>query len=183
MGKSKKRAGQRPYPVRSIRAEATMRPYPLRSSRAEATAADSVVDEAAEWQPSPAALARLEQLRAAPVVGEDGLTDADRAWLQEQMTTAGQGPNRAQRRAGQPEQIDVTVTWRGRDWRVHVDKANLSVDLLEWFEEGKTTLALRELLGQQQWIQFKAMQPGHVGLNEMFELLAQELGFTSAGES
>ncbi|MGJ3228921.1 hypothetical protein ACQEUV_26730 [Micromonospora aurantiaca (nom. illeg.)] len=167
----KKRAAQRPYPARTIRAEAT------------APAAGSPVDAAGEWQPSPAALARLEELRAAPAVGEDGLTDADRAWLQEQMATAGAGPNRAQRRAGQPEQIDVTVTWRDRPWRVHVDKANLSVDLLEWFEEGKTTLALRELLGPQQWIQFKAMQPGHPGLNEMFELLAQELGFTSAGES
>ncbi|MBM0205036.1 hypothetical protein JNW90_19760 [Micromonospora sp. STR1s_5] len=156
----------------------------IRTEAAAPAAAGVTLDEAAEWQPSPAALARVAQMRQPPPeIDADGLTAADREWVNQQMALAGQGPNRAQRRAGQPEQIDVTVTWRGRNWRVYVDKSNLSVDLLEWFEEGKTTLALRELLGAQQWVQFKAMQPGHTGLNEMFELLAQELGFTSAGES
>ncbi|QOC89882.1 hypothetical protein [Micromonospora craniellae] len=213
MGKnSKRRAGVRPHPVRTIRAEAT-RPAPVddvdvhyvqspmaaaRLSHLRQTAApelEDLADDEQEWadhyyEPSPAAIARLSQLRQTAAIGPDGLTDADRAWIEQQMAVGEParpapvvpGPNRAQRRAGQPEQIDVTVTWGGRPWRVHVDKSNLSVDLLEWFEEGKTTLALRELLGAQQWARFKAMQPGHHGLNEMFELLAKELGFTNAGE-
>ncbi|OKI52853.1 hypothetical protein [Micromonospora sp. CB01531] len=215
MGKSKNRRGTpRPYNSRAIRADAARpaaggpvleegagwRPSPaaqarlsqLRQTTAAAAAdesepsyagMDEVAMDEAGWQPSPAAQARLAQLRQPPDVDADGLTAADREWIDRQLALTGKGPNRAQRRAGQAEQIDVTVTWRGRPWRVHVDKNNLSVDLLEWFEEGKTTLALRELLGPQQWVQFKAMQPGHTGLNEMFELLAQELGFTSAGES
>ncbi|TDC02598.1 hypothetical protein E1091_00360 [Micromonospora fluostatini] len=176
---SKKNRRARPYPVGRIRAEATPPPAaPPVAVPAEASPAG--------WQPSPAALARLAQLQAPPPadVDEDGLTAADREWVDQQMRLAGQGPNREQRRAGgTQEQIDVTVTWRDRTWRVHVDKANLSVDLLEWFEEGRTTLALRELLGPQQWTAFKALKPGHTGLNAMFELLARELGFTSAGES
>lgn len=85
------------------------------------------------------------------------------------------------REAGQ--HISARIAWGGRTWSVEVDKDNLSVELLEAFEDGKTATGLRELLGPVQWAQFKAMQPGAKGLNEMYTLLADELGFTSLGES
>lgn len=177
------------------------------------------------YQPSPAAQARLAELRQLPAVDDDGLTEDDRRWIDEQLAAvyepdpydldphdlpapagmnqarrraaayvpdpsdlpAQAGMNRAQRRAaargaGRPA-LDATVEWGGRRWSVHLEQGDVSVELMEAFEEGKTATALRELLGPAQWAAFKAMQPGMTGLTEMFEALAEELGFLDAGES
>ncbi len=76
------------------------------------------------------------------------------------------------------------VVWRGHTFTVPSSPDDWDVELTLAFEEGKVASAISMLLGAEQWNAFMSTKPKpkNRDLGEMFEAVAQQLGFQSAGE-
>lgn len=62
------------------------------------------------------------------------------------------------------------------------DDPNL-VDALEAYESGKLVLFVKGLMGEAQWLRYKAKRPTIVDLNDFSDWFATSYGFKDAGES
>ncbi len=75
-----------------------------------------------------------------------------------------------------------TIEWRGLSLTFTDDAQDWSLEALEAFEEGKSVVALRELLGTKQWAEVKAKRPKGRDLGELMDTVAEAAGFTDSGE-
>jgi hypothetical protein len=75
------------------------------------------------------------------------------------------------------------VEFRGETFEVSREYDDWTVDFLESLEEGKSVGIVRGALGPAQWRTVKAMNLKVRDLGELADLLAEAMGFGSAGES
>lgn len=76
----------------------------------------------------------------------------------------------------------IPISWRGHTFTVPASSDDWDVEVTEAFEGGKAATAIRGLLGEDQWEEFMTERPKNRDLAEMFEQIAEALGFESAGE-
>ena len=77
----------------------------------------------------------------------------------------------------------ATVEWRGHTFDVSREYDEWSVDFLESLEEGKAVGIVRGALGPRQWRVVRELNLKVRELNELAGLIAEAMGFGSAGES
>ena len=76
----------------------------------------------------------------------------------------------------------ATVEFRDETFTVSREYDEWTVDFLESLEEGKAVGIVRGALGPDQWRTVRAMNLKVRDLNELADLIAQAMGFGSAGE-
>ena len=75
------------------------------------------------------------------------------------------------------------VEWREHTFTVSREYDDWTVDFLESLEEGKAVGIVRGALGPAQWRVVRGLNLKVRELNELAGLIAQAMGFGSAGES
>lgn len=77
----------------------------------------------------------------------------------------------------------ATVEFRGEKFTLSRDYDDWPIEFTEALEDGKAVGIVRGALGPKQWRRVKAMGLRNRDLADLSELIAQALGFGSAGES
>jgi hypothetical protein len=68
----------------------------------------------------------------------------------------------------------IAVEWEGHTYEVVL--ANVTIDALEAFEDGRIVGALRSILGVEQWAAYKERHPQALGLGAFVDALLAAVG-------
>lgn len=77
----------------------------------------------------------------------------------------------------------ATVEFRGQVFTVSTEYDEYPVDFMEAIEDGRAVGICRGALGPRQWRQVQSMRLKMRDLAELSDLIAEAMGFGSAGES
>lgn len=73
----------------------------------------------------------------------------------------------------------LSFEFDGKTYTVDKDKLSEDIDILEAFEDGKIITPLKMMLGEKQWLAFRAhSKPNATKLNAFAEALFEVLGVT-----
>lgn len=81
------------------------------------------------------------------------------------------------------EGATVTVDVAGNTYTMPADLDDLAGDIIEAIDERKVSIAVRHLLGPEQWAMFKAGKPKARDYNAALEGWAAAVGMGSSGNS
>lgn len=76
----------------------------------------------------------------------------------------------------------VDIKWNEHSFSIPGEVNDWPVEVTVAYEDGKAATALKLLLGDGQWAEFMKTKPTNRDLGELFNAIAVELGFESAGE-
>jgi len=75
----------------------------------------------------------------------------------------------------------ITIDWRDLQFTIPAELEDWPVEVTLAFEDGKATNAVRMLLGPQQWATLAATHPRNRDVNDLFQVIASQLGLVTAG--
>lgn len=76
----------------------------------------------------------------------------------------------------------VEIHWRDKTFEILLDTDDWDVEHTIAFEEGKTLVGIRGVLGPNQFGQFLADKPKNRDARELFDKIAKAAGLGNAGE-